>query len=403
MCASFKFAKTAAVIFVQGIFLLWMTFAHAESLMGSELQLHGFLTQGMVITSDNNFLGQSNKKASPDFREIGVNGSLRLTSDVQLSAGLLSHKAGATDNGEVRLDYGLIDWTVSSSEQGRGGIRLGRVKNAYGLYNKTRDVAFTRPSILLPQSIYFERTRNLTVAADGAELYFDRYGEAGSLFVTFALGQPQIGSAASKVALVGLTPNGSFESKLMPIFQVIYEGDGGKYRVGFTTVQLDARYNPGVGDVLQAGRIKFTPKIFSAQYNAERWSLTSEYALRPALIRSFGPNSPDSFNDGQSYYVQGSYRLASKWEALLRYDVAYIDRGDRDGKAFAAATHRPSFTRFSKDWTAGMRFDLTPEFMLRAEYHRVDGTGYLPAQDNPIPSALVQRWDMFMLLASFRF
>jgi hypothetical protein len=68
MCASFKFAKTAAVIFVQGIFLLWMTFAHAESLMGSELQLHGFLTQGMVITSDNNFLGQSNKKASPDFK-----------------------------------------------------------------------------------------------------------------------------------------------------------------------------------------------------------------------------------------------------------------------------------------------------------------------------------------------
>jgi len=41
--------------------------------------------------------------------------------------------------------------------------------------------------------------------------------------------------------------------------------------------------------------------------------------------------------------------------------------------------------------------------MLRAEYHRVDGTGYLPVQDNPNPSALVQRWDMFMLLASFRF
>lgn len=403
MCVSFKFAKTAAVIFVQGIILLWTTFAHAVNLMGSELQLHGFLTQGAVITSDNNFLGQSNKKASTDFREIGVNASLRPISDVQLSAGLLSHKAGGTDNGELRLDYGLIDWTVSSNEQGRGGIRLGRVKNAYGLYNKTRDVAFTRPSILLPQSIYFERTRNVTIASDGAELYLDRYGEAGSLFVTFALGQPQIGSDASKVALVGLIPNGSFESKLMPIFQVIYEGDGGKYRLGFTTLQLDARYNPGVGDVLQAGQMKFTPKIFSAQYNAESWSLTSEYALRPSSNQSFGKNAPDSAITGESCYVQGSYRLAPKWEALLRYDATYTDRGDRDGKAFAAATRRPGFTRFSKDWTAGMRFDLTPELMLRAEYHRVDGTGYLPVQDNPNPSALVQRWDMFMLLASFRF
>ena len=403
MCVSFKFAKTAAVIFVQGIILLWTTFAHAENLMGSDLQLHGFLTQGVVITSDNNFLGQSSKKASTDFREIGVNGSLRPTSDVQLSAGLLSHKAGATDNGEVRLDYGLIDWTASSNEQGRGGIRLGRVKIAYGLYNKTRDVALTRPSILLPQSIYFERTRNLTVASDGAELYLDRYYEAGSLFVTFALGQPQIGSDASKVALVGLTPNGIFESKMVPVFQAIFEGDGGKYRLGFTTLQLDAHYNPGVGDVLQAGKLKFTPKIFSAQYNAESWSLTSEFALRPTSIQSFGPNFPDSTTHGQSYYVQGSYRLAPKWEALLRYDVMYTNSEDRDGKAFAAATHRPGFTRFSKDWTAGMRFDLTPELMLRAEYHRVDGTGYLPVQDNPNPSALVQRWDMFMLLASFRF
>ena len=403
MCVSFKFAKTTAGIFAQGVFLLWTTFAHAVNLMGSELQLHGFLTQGVVITSDNNFLGQSNKKASIDFREIGVNASLRPTSDLQLSAGLLSHKAGATDNGEVRLDYGLIDWTVSSSEQGRGGIRLGRVKNAYGLYNKTRDVAFTRPSILLPQSIYFERTRNLTVAGDGAELYLDRYYEAGNLFVTLAFGQPQISSEASKVALVGLTPNGSFESKLVPIFQVIYEGDGGKYRLGFTTAQIDAHYNPGVGDVLQAGRNKLTPKIFSAQYNAERWSLTSEYSLRSISNQSFGPNIPDSTIDGQSYYVQGSYRLTPKWEALLRYDVMYVDSGDRDGKAFAAATHRPGFTRFSKDWTAGVRFDLTPEFMLRAEYHRVDGTGYLPVQDNPNPLALERRWDMLMLLASFRF
>jgi len=403
MCVSFKFVKTVAWIFIQGIFLLWTTLAHAVNLMGNELQLHGFLTQGVVITSDNNFLGQSNKKASVDFREIGVNASLRPTSDVQLSVGLLSHKAGRTDNGNVRLDYGQIDWTVSSSEQGRSGIRLGRVKNAYGLYNKTRDVAFTRPSILLPQSIYFERTRNLTVAADGAELYLDRYGEAGSLFVTFALGYPQVGSEASKVAMIGSNRRGNLESKLMPIFQAIYEGDGGKYRLGFTNVHIDASYNPGVGDFLQAGRQNFTANIFSAQYNAERWSLTGEYSLRSISSQGFGSSFPDAAFNAPSYYVQGSYQLAPKWGAILRYDVMYADSKDRDGKEFAAATSRPSFTRFSKDWTAGMRFDVTPKIMLRAEYHRVDGTGYLPVQDNPNPSSLERRWNMFMLLASFRF
>ena len=403
MCVPFKFVKTAVGFFIQGVFLLGTTFAHAVNLMGSELQLHGFLTQGVVTTSDNNFLGQSNKKASTDFREIGVNASLRPTSDLQLSAGLLSHKAGGSDNGNVRLDYGLADWTVSSSEQGRSGIRLGRVKNSYGLYNKTRDVAFTRPSILLPQSIYFERSRNLTLAGDGAEFYFDRNYEAGNLFVTYALGKPQIGSEASKVALVGLLPNGRFEPKIAQISQVMYEGDGGKYRLGYTVLRIDTRYNPGVRDVLQAGRLRSMVQIFSAQYNAENWSLTSEYALRPISSRNFGPNAPDSTTHGQSYYFQGSYRLAPKWEALLRYDVMYTDSEDRDGMVFAAATRRPGFTRFSKDWTTGVRFDLTPEFMLRAEYHRVDGTAYLPVQDNPDPRALERRWDMFMLLGSFRF
>ena len=403
MCVPFKFVKTTVGFFIQGVFLLWTTFAHAVNLMGSELQLHGFLTQGVVTTSDNNFLGQSNKKASTDFREIGVNASLRPTSDLQLSAGLLSHKAGGTDNGNVRLDYGFADWTISSSEQGRSGIRLGRVKNSYGLYNKTRDVAFTRPSIILPQSIYFERTRNLTIAGDGAEFYLDRNYETGNLFVTFALGKPQIGSEASKVALVGLLPNGRFEPKIAQISQVMYEGDGGKYRLGYTVLRFDTRYNPGVRDVLQAGRLRSMVQIFSAQYNAENWSLTSEYALRPISSRNFGPNAPDSTTHGQSYYIQGSYRLAPKWEALLRYDVMYTDSEDRDGKAFAAATRRPGFTRFSKDWTTGVRFDLTPEFMLRAEYHRVDGTAYLPVQDNPDPRALERRWDMFMLLGSFRF
>ncbi|RFC33443.1 MAG: hypothetical protein DID92_2727744906 [Candidatus Nitrotoga sp. SPKER] len=403
MYAPFKFAKTVVERFVPCALLLWTTFAHAINLMGSELQLHGFLTQGLVTTSDNNFLGQSNKKASTDFREIGLNASLRPTSDLQLSAGLLSHKAGGTDNGEVRLDYGLVDWTVSSNEQGRSGIRLGRVKNSYGLYNKTRDVAFTRPSVLLPQSIYFERTRNLTVAGDGVEFYLDRNYEAGNLFVTFALGKPQLGSEASKVALVGLVPNGRFEPKVAQISQVMYEGDGGKYRLGYTVLRFDTPYKPGVKDVLQAGQLKSMVQIFSAQYNAENWSLTSEYALRPISSRNFGPNSPDATTRGQSYYIQGSYRLAPKWEAILRYDVLYTDRDDRDGQAYAAATRRPGFTRFSKDWTAGVRFDLTPELMLRAEYHRIDGTAYLPVQDNPDPRALERRWDMFMLLGSFRF
>jgi hypothetical protein len=375
----------------------------ALDLLDGDFQLHGFASMTLVHTTDNNFFGHSDDRISKDFTEVGVNASWRLTPDLQLSAEVLSRQAGGTDNGSVRLDYGLVDWTALSREEGRGGIRVGRIKTAYGFYNTTRDVPFTRPSIILPQSIYFERTRNLTVAADGAEIYAQSYHEAGSLSASFAYGQPQTDSEAAKVPLVGLHRPGSLDSRLAPDFQVLYEGLGGMYRLGFTATQLDLRYQPGFADVLRAGRFKLTPLIFSVQYNAETWSLTSEYAFRRSSVSGFGPFFYNGNADGRSYYLQGTYRLAPQWEALLRYDVYYADWGDRDGTDFARATRQPAFSRFAKDWTAGLRFDVTPQFMLRAEVHRVDGTGFLAAQDNPNPRDLRRYWDNFMLQASFRF
>ncbi|EXI88414.1 MAG: hypothetical protein AW11_02034 [Candidatus Accumulibacter regalis] len=398
-----KFARPLFGIAAIAMLLLSATLARAVDFLDGDLQLHGFFSLTLVNTSNNNFFGPSDDQISNEFSEVGVNASWRLTPDVQLSGQLLSHRAGGTDDGQVRLDYGLLDWTTASSEDGRSGVRVGRIKTAYGLYNKTRDVPFTRPSIILPQSIYFERTRNLTVSADGAEIYLERYDEAGSLSASFALGQPQTNSESATVALVGVNPPGHLDAKLAPDFQVLYEGQGGKYRLGFTALHVDLRYKPGYADRLGAGRFRLTPLIFSAQYNAENWSLTGEYASRRISVKDFGPFFYNGDALGESYYLQATYRLAPKWEALLRYDVYYADKGDRNGEDFAAATRMPGFTRYAKDWTAGVRFDVTPQFMLRAEVHQVDGTGFLAVQDNPNPQDLHRYWDSFMLLGSFRF
>ncbi len=403
MCVYSRFAKAARSIALFGALSLSAALAQAVDFLDGDLQVHGFATGTLVNTSDNNWFGKSDDQISKDYWEIGANASWRVTPDVQLSAQALSYTAGGTDDGDARLDYGLVDWTAVSSEAGRGGIRLGRFKTAYGLYNKTRDVAFTRPSIILPQSIYFERTRNLTVSADGGELYVERYGENGTLSASFALGQPQTDTEAAQTAVIGSNRPGHIDSKLAPDLQVMYEGAGGRYVLGFTAVHLELSYKPGVGDRLQAGTHRLTPLIFSAQYNAEDWSLTSEYASRRISAQDFGPFFYNGTTVGESYYLQGTYRLAPKWEGVLRYDAYYADKADRDGKDFSAATRLPGFTRFARDWTVGVRFDVTPQFMLRAEAHRVNGTGFLPVQDNPNAQDLRQYWDTFMLLGSFRF
>ncbi|MFZ1712642.1 MAG: hypothetical protein WAT53_06210, partial [Nitrosomonas sp.] len=137
----------------------------------NSLRINGFLSQGYVKTDQNNFFGKSDGKGSLDFRELGLAASLRPTEKLQLSGQLLWRRAGEGSRRGISIDFGFLDYSFVTRPAGELGIRLGRTKNPLGFYNDTRDVPFTRPSIILPQSIYFDRTRNLALASDGAQLY----------------------------------------------------------------------------------------------------------------------------------------------------------------------------------------------------------------------------------------
>ncbi|MDN5753902.1 MAG: OprO/OprP family phosphate-selective porin, partial [Nitrosospira sp.] len=285
-------------------------------------------------------------------------------------------------------------------------IRLGRMKNPLGFYNDTRDVPFTRPSILLPQSIYFDRTRKLALAADGIQLHGEHRSDLGNVSFQGGAVRPLVRGAETEVALLGPNIPGHLTPDISYIGRVMYELDEGRVRFAVSGAQLNIGYNPAAVDSLHSGSIRFTPLIFSAQYNAERWSLTSEYALRHLEYKDFGvsPLALDFY--GESYYFQGAYRLTPALEAFARYDVLYTDRDDRDGKTWAASSAsggRPAYTRYAKDITVGIRWDITPQLMLRAEYHNVNGTAWLSTLDNRNSGDLAQHWHLFTVLGSFRF
>jgi hypothetical protein len=377
--------------------------AHAEKLPAN-LQIHGFASQSWLKSSNNNVFGKSSSDSgSFDFRELGLNASMRPLPKLQFSAQMMSRTAGIGSPGNIRLDYGFIDYTYFSGEASQLGIRLGRMKTPLGFYNDTRDVPFTRPTILLPQSIYFDRTRKLALAADGVHLYGEYRSDMGDISFQAGAVRPLVRGAETEVALLSGDRPGHLTPEMLYTSRIIYELDEGRVRLAFSGSQLNIGYDPATVDKLQAGSIRFTPLIFSAQYNAERWSLTSEYALRHFEYKNFGvaPLNLDFY--GESYYFQGAYRFTPEWEAIVRYDVLYTNKDDPNGKEYAASTGRPAYNRFAKDITVGLRWNITPEFMLRAEYHRVDGTAWLSTLDNPVPDGLVQHWHLFSVLGSYRF
>ena len=346
------------------------------------LQMHGFLSQGFTWTSANRWYGKS-EDGSPDLLEAGLNLSYRPVAPLMLAVQGLYRRVGMVDPNQLHLDYALADWTFWSESAGRAGIRLGRVKNPLGLYNETRDVAFTRPTIFLPQSIYFDRTRNLGLASDGVQFYGEHYGKWGDWFLRLGLGWPNgVTDKEFERLVLGRTRPGEFEPRLSYIGRLSYEYRGGLVRLAVTGAVVDNRYQPGRNDLFRAGEARLQPLIFSAQYNGERLSLTGEYALRFIEFRDFGRYLPDTDITGESYYLQGSYRILPKVEVVLRYDVYFADRDDTSGRRYARLTGNPRHARFARDWTVGLRWDVTPWWMVRAEWHKVDGTGWLAASEN---------------------
>jgi hypothetical protein len=376
-----------------------------------DLQIHGFVSQAYISTSDNNVFGNSDNGGSFGLTEAGLNASVRPLPRLQLSAQVLSRRAGEGNSGMPRLDYAVLDYRLYSQETNQLGIRVGRIKNPFGFYNETRDVAFTRPSILLPQSIYFDRTRNLGLSSDSVQIYNDlAVSNWGTLSTQFGVSLPVVNDKDTESSLLGAVRPGNLEREVGYIGRGIFETNDKRLRLGVSGIWLNTSYDPNnlLRDPLGPGALQFTPIIFSAQYNAERWTLTSEYAIRPFKygnnFRNPGLNGLDFV--GESYYFQGEYRFTPKIEGILRYDALFIDRSDRNGSQWAAQSplrQGLEHSRFARDITVGIRWNVTPEFMLRAEFHHVNGTGWLSRLDNPVASATEENWNLYAIQASYRF
>lgn len=369
------------------------------------LQIHGFASQAFISTTDNHFFGNTDGNGNFGFTEVGLNALAQPLPKLQLSVQVLSRRAGKGNSGTPRLDFGFADYRLYSHDTNQFGIRVGRLKNPFGFYNDTRDVAFTRPSILLPQSIYFDRTRNLGLSGDAVHLYGESsHKDLGSISLQFGVFRPVVGDVETELALLGGQRAGKLTKNVSYIGRGIYESNNKRIRLALSGIWLDVGYDPAENDPLASGNILFSPVFFSAQYNAERWSLTSEYAIRHFKYKNFHSPGFDGLEfTGESYYVQSAYRFTSKWEGVLRYDVLFTDRADRSGQQYSAASGRPAHSRYAKDITVGLRWNVTPAFMLRTEYHHVDGTAWLSKMDNPSPSGTNPHWNLFAVQASYRF
>lgn len=368
-------------------------------------QMHGFLGQGFTYTDHNQVFGTS-EDGSLDFREMGINGSVKLLPNLLISAQGLYRDAGASDNLGVRLDFAQIDYSAPLLDSALVlGARGGRVKVPFGLYNDTRDVLSTRPTVLLPQSIYFDTLalRQAMISADGGVLY-SRYTQGDHRFgLELMTAEPRDNVGGAPAFLTGI-PNAQGELGGRPMFigRAAYEWMGGRGRLMFSIVDLDRDFR-STSPAMPSGNIKVQYPLFSAQYNAEHWSLTTEYGWIDSQRTGFLPVAQK--NTSENFYVQGEYRFTQAISGVLRYDVFHVDRNDRDGKALSRLTGLPAHQFYARDLTTGIRWEFAHNFLLAADYHYINGTAWLNTTDNPdlLSGGGDSSWNLFTTMLSFRF
>ncbi|MBN2702174.1 MAG: hypothetical protein JXR29_12070 [Methylothermaceae bacterium] len=370
-------------------------------------QVHGFLSQGYILTEGNDFFGSSRDGGSFDFTEVGLNVSLRPWNRLLVSAQGLFRQAGASDEEGVRLDFAQLDYYVPLGETSTLGIRLGRVKNPFGLYNDTRDVVWTRPGVLLPQSVYFDSLalRQAMISSDGGLLY-GRYAHGDHAISTeFLVADPLDETGGAAEFLTGIPDvQGDLNGRPMLIGRATYEWLAGRFRLMFSIVDLDRDFHSSTLGV-SSGTLTTQYPLASMQYNAENWTLTAEYGRVITERSGFTPGGDTLKNTSESFYVQGQYRLNPKWSLLARYDVFFANVDDRDGRETSKLTGLPRHRFFARDLTVGARWELARHWLLVGEYHYIDGTAWASEKDNPeLRSGGGDRyWHLFTLMASFRF
>jgi len=367
--------------------------------------MNGFLSQTALSTSDNAFLGETDDAVSLNYREAALILRGEVIPKLDFAAQALSRKAGVGDDGSPKLDYGFFTWRAWENERFFHSLILGKLKAPVGFYNETRESPFTRSSIFLPQSIYIDRARNTGLSAEEI-MYSGELRKENWVFST-KLGRGKVRQDQDEIMDVYSMPDYfdvEFTNNHAWHAQIAADYDYGRLRLAYTKYSAPVDFKGTVLGTPVSASSKIQYEILSAEINQQAWSLTTE-AFR-ALVKpeaaGFGVDHP------QGIYLQYSLNLGNNWDTFVRYDQIVLNKNDRNGEIFEGSPTKnymglPAFVRYAKDYSFGMSYRPSKAWLLRLEFHDVQGTAWMTARDLNEGQLQVKNWNLFAVAVSWRF
>jgi len=406
----------------------------------SEVQVHGFLSQGGILTKDVNYLDANSKSVSLEYRELGINFQDQVTDNLHVGMQILSRDVGAYGNGKVVIDWAYGDLYLYDALS----IATGRVKNPVGFYSSIQDFDFLRTWAVLPTVLYDPGLRTLNSSVDGLQLHgnIDMSG-AGNIDYTLTGGRVPLGPESDiGPYLKQFTPLPIDEASMNYLVagNLVYNTPLDGFRINATysymdSLQFEDAYIPETFDGLVAmGGPELDLLALATlgtdihqivggfQFTAEKFEVTAEWNHQIRIVRQgvFFPNGltlpepfasvpgvQDQVNQGlaaqegveertESYgggYLGVSVNLHEMWKVGGYYQFAIADY-DEDLSESSNKNH---------DIALSLSFLPTMNMVMKLEGHYVDGTGGTSSALNPSGLADVDSWMYTVAKASFNF
>jgi hypothetical protein len=345
------------------------------------VEIHGFVSQGFIKSTDNNYLVNSSR-GSFEFSELGLNFTSQLTERLRVGAQIFAFDLGTLGNYRTvadwyYLDYRHRDWL---------GLRAGRLKLVYGLYNDISDIDAARAPILLPSSLYPVTNRDLLLGYTGAEVYgYVRMNRAGALEYRAYGGAISVDLPSQVGSPIQIS---NYTLPYLAGARLLWETPLDGLRVGgtglFARVEANAVFPAFMSAALTSD---LYAGVASAEYVARNLLVAAEYAQTRSESTSTDPTllPVRAVTVAEGGYALAAYRLTPWLQPAAYYSLAYPNRNLRDGRE-----------NVQHDISATLRFDINNFWIVKLEAHYMHGTARL-AGGAAVKATLPENWGLFLI------
>ncbi len=386
-----------------------------------KIDIHGFISQGYLCSSDYNYLAHDSEGGSFQFNEIGINFAKDLTDKLRIGIQFLARDLGDLYNDDPEIDWAYADYRWKDWL----GLRAGILKVPMGLYNESRDVDMLRTFVLLPSGVYHETYREYSMGLSGIGIYGALpIGAAGDLDYVMEAGTLNLDADDSGIAKVyaddvnrewNASGLGDFDFEIEDMdVDEVYVGalqwrSPWGLRLG-TTVNFSSFVAEATDSINNAtanlDSYEMRTYTVSAEYTWEDLVVAAEYWNNMTKTKSnfydipiLGDIRDDVRAEREGYYVSASYRVNEWLELGSYYSMYYADADDHNGDDVVGA---PDHKAWTEDIALATRFDINEYWTFKMEGHRMNGTAVVVGSDND-DSFPDQRWWLFTAKITFSF